>query len=256
MDGTSGHKKKPRARSIKRALISEDRNTKWASTSEGRHGDGSSSDEAQSPNKSKRRAKRLRTSSEHREHHSKSTGRKHAQEGHGSSDVLLETVRLMHAELPKLQAGSVKNYWTFQKQFQQFYLYSSASDTEKLNRLFTSCSKEVQDMIEHCMALPAGRGLKVALRILDERFGDERMYMNQTREAVMGGLTIGENDFQALSTLCGRLTSYISFTENLGKLHEVDNTPTMRDILLRLDEPCKLNGLPDGLGKEANAPNT
>ncbi len=75
------------------------------------------------------------------------------------------------------------------------------------------------------------------------------------REAVMGGPTIGENDFQALSTLCGRLTSYI-FTENLGKLHEVDNTPTMRDILLRLDEPCRLDGLPDGLGKEANAPNT
>ncbi len=46
--------------------------------------------------------------------------------------------------------------------------------------------------------------------------------MNQAREAVMGRLTIGENDFQALSTLCGRLTSYISFAENLGKLNEID----------------------------------
>lgn len=32
------------------------------------------------------------------------------------------------------------------------------------------------------MALPAEQGLVVALEILDERFGDERVYMNQSRE--------------------------------------------------------------------------
>ncbi len=71
------------------------------------------------------------------------------------------------------------------------------------------------------------------------------------REAVMGGPTIGENDFQALFTLCGRLTSYISFAENLGKLHEVDNTPTMRDILLRLDEPMQARWTARWTGKRS-----
>lgn len=40
----------------------------------------------------------------------------------------------------------------------------------------------MQLLIAHCMALPAEQGLVVALEILDERFGDERVYMNQSRE--------------------------------------------------------------------------
>ncbi|MPC89425.1 hypothetical protein E2C01_084371 [Portunus trituberculatus] len=137
--------------------------------------------------------KHLRTRSEHGVHRSKLTDQKQFRKGHGLGDALLETVRLMHATLPKLQAGSVKNYWTFKRQFKEFYLDSTVSDTHKLNRLFTSCSEEVQEMIELCMALPANRGLEVALKILDERFGDERMYMNQAREAVMRGPKIWAN---------------------------------------------------------------
>ncbi|XP_047500211.1 uncharacterized protein LOC125046476 [Penaeus chinensis] len=89
------------------------------------------------------------------------------------------------------------------------------------------------------MALPAERGLKVALKILDKRFGDENTYMNQSREKLIRGPKIRENDYRALSIMCGQLTSFISFAENLDKLIEIDNQPTIRDIVLRLDDAMK-----------------
>jgi len=86
------------------------------------------------------------------------------------------------------------------------------------------------------MALPAERGLKVALKILDKRFGDENTYMNQSREKLIRGPKIRENHHRPLSTMCAQLTSFISFAENLNKLTEIDNQPTIRYIVLRLDD--------------------
>lgn len=155
----------------------------------------------------------------------------------GSREALIETVRLMQAKLPRLEKGSVDKYWAFKQQFQDFVLDSATTSAGyKLNQLYTNCDGEVQTLISHCMALPAGRALKEALKILDDHFGDERTYMDQSRERILTGPTIGEHDYQALTQLYAQLTALLSFAKNMGYLNEVDNTPTIRDIMLRLDD--------------------
>lgn len=57
----------------------------------------------------------------------------------GGAGVLIETVRMMQAKLLKLQAGSIENYWGFRRQFQEFFLNSSASAMHKINHLYTNC---------------------------------------------------------------------------------------------------------------------
>ena len=167
-------------------------------------------------------------------HSHKAKARDNMNEG---GETFIKTMRMMQAKLPMLRTGSIENYWAFKRQFEDFFLNNTReSDAYKLNQLHAHCDWEVQNYIAHCMALPAERGLKVALETLDERLGDERRYMNHSRELVIRGPKIGENDFQALSTLCAKLTSFISFAEHLGKLSEIDNPPTIRDVMRRLDD--------------------
>ncbi|XP_045123675.1 LOW QUALITY PROTEIN: uncharacterized protein LOC123511683 [Portunus trituberculatus] len=170
----------------------------------------------------------------------------------GSSEALIEMLRMMQGKLPKLRAGSIGNYWAFKRQFEELFLNSSASAMHKLNQLYSSCDWEVQQLIVHCMVLPASQGLKMALEILDERFGDKNMYLNQSREMIINGPAIRETDYKALSQLCARLTSYISSAENFGKLTEIDNTSTIRDILLRLDSAMRIRWNAHWTGKRAN----
>ncbi|MPC24956.1 hypothetical protein E2C01_018049 [Portunus trituberculatus] len=80
---------------------------------------------------------------------------------------------------------------------------------------------------------------KIITSILDESFGDEMMYLNQGRERITNGPVIRENDYKGLSQLSVSLTLYISFAENFSKLTEIDNTPTIRDIILRLDNAMR-----------------
>lgn len=164
---------------------------------------------------------------------------------------MTEPVNMMQSRLPKLQASSVESYWAFKSLFQEFILDSSASAMQKLNQLYASCDSEVQNLIAHCMALPAHRGLQVALETLDERFGDE--YMNQMMERLVRGPTIGENDYQALSRMCAQLTAYITLSENMGKLADINNKPTIRDILLRLDDAMRTRWCARWTGRRAKA---
>ncbi|XP_050709450.1 uncharacterized protein LOC126994206 [Eriocheir sinensis] len=124
----------------------------------------------------------------------------------------------------------------------------------KLNQLYTNCAREVRPLIAHCMALSSEQGLASALKILDERFGDERVYMHHARERLIRGPTISENDYQALSQMCSQLTSYISFAENIGQLSDIDNTPTIRDILLRLDRAMQTRWNSRWTGKRGSRP--
>lgn len=58
----------------------------------------------------------------------------------------------------------------------------------------------------------ATRGLRT--QGLIGMFVEEIMYTNHSREIIDIGPAIRENDYQALSTMCTQLTSYISFTKN------------------------------------------
>lgn len=40
----------------------------------------------------------------------------------------------------------------------------------------------------------ANKGLKIVLKVLEDRFGDERMYMNKERQKLVIGPKIGERD--------------------------------------------------------------
>lgn len=104
----------------------------------------------------------------------------------------------------------------------------------KLNKLYTTCDWEIQELISHCMVLPAEKGLDAALTILDKRIGD--MCMDQSRGKFIREPEMGEHDYQAFSAICAQLMPFILFAENIGKLSEIDNRPTIRDIILRLDD--------------------
>ncbi|XP_063849463.1 uncharacterized protein LOC135093828 [Scylla paramamosain] len=74
--------------------------------------------------------------------------------------------------------------------------------------------------------------------------------MNQLRERILTGPTIGENDYQALTQLYAQLTALISFAENLGYLNKIDNTPTIRDFMLKLDDAMQDRWITYWLGKK------
>ncbi|KAK8378966.1 hypothetical protein O3P69_009593 [Scylla paramamosain] len=84
--------------------------------------------------------------------------------------------------------------------------------------------------------LPTLTGLELALEILDKNLGDVRRYMSTTREMIVTGPLIKENDQHGLSLLSTQLMSFISFAENLDRLQEIDNPTMINDVLLRLDD--------------------
>ena len=167
-------------------------------------------------------------------------------------EALIETVRLMQANLPKLQAGSIERYWAFKRQFKELYLDSSTSVAHKLSQLYNNCDGEMQALIAHCMTLPAYRGLQVALEILDDHFGDDKTYMHQTMQRIIDGPTIGENDYRLLTQLRAQLTSLISFAENQGYIQEIDNSPTIREVMLKLDDAMQARWTVYWAGKKSN----
>lgn len=169
----------------------------------------------------------------------------------GITQALIASMRMMQLKLPKLKADSAENYWVFRRQFQVLFLETSVPAMLKLNKLYTTCDWEIQKLISHCMVLPAEKGLDAALTILDKRIGD--MCMDQSRGKLIRGPEMGEHDYQAFSAICAQLMPFILFAENIGKLSEIDNRPTIRDIILRLDDAMQGRWDAYRAGKKVNA---
>lgn len=168
--------------------------------------------------------------------------------------VLIEAVHKMLVELPMLHARSVESYWAFKRQFQEFVLDTSAPVVHKLNRLYTRCDWEVQRPIANCMVRPAEEGLAEALETLDGRFfGDETVYVSHLGESLVRGPTISENDYRALLQTSVELKSCVYLAESIDSLPEIDYTPIIRDILLRLDAAMRAQGRSVG-GKRGDCP--
>ncbi|XP_069988508.1 uncharacterized protein [Penaeus vannamei] len=88
------------------------------------------------------------------------------------------------------------------------------------------------------MGMPGKRGLKMALKILDAKFGDKGLYMSRTEWDLTDGSRIREGDHEVISEMCLKLSSGIQKKKKkkkIGKLPHVDNPQVVRGVVDRLD---------------------
>ena len=72
--------------------------------------------------------------------------------------------------------GDPLKYWPFIRAFQNTVAKETISDGTKLNRLLKYCTGKAKHLLQCCTVKEPSEGYTLALRLLKERYGDDRTY--------------------------------------------------------------------------------
>ncbi|XP_042867563.1 uncharacterized protein LOC122250277 [Penaeus japonicus] len=163
---------------------------------------------------------------------------------------IMDSVCMTQSKLPKFHGRNVEEYWSFLSLFNQVYGNKNVSDEHKLNALYTACGDEMQLKLAHCNRMPAREGLKSALSILEEQFGDEQEYIARAVHNLARGPMISDQDYSAINALHCQLLSFMRFAESFERTQDFQNQTLVFDIIKRFDKDLRRKFVLDTRGRD------
>lgn len=145
--------------------------------------------------------------------------------------------RLPQRDIP-LFHGDPLEFRSFLKAFDHAIDSRAESDADKLYFLEQYTRGEPRDLVRSCQHMPAHRGYNEALRLLNDRYGNELKIASALMEKAFKWPQIKAEDGKALSTFSLFLLSCRNTMEDVAFMDELDNPTNMRVIISKL--PYKL----------------
>lgn len=141
--------------------------------------------------------------------------------------------RLPRRDVPVFQ-GDPLEYRSFMRAFIHAIGSRAESDADKLHFLEQYTRGEPRDLVRSCQHMPEQRGYAKALKMLQDKYGNELMVDTALIEKTSKWPQIRAEDGKALSAFSVFLVSCRNVMEDIDYMEEMDNPTTMRVIISKL----------------------